>query len=52
VAAEVGNDVILGCDAHTPEGMNHPQSVQQAKAMVKALGMNLLETAQLRSIHR
>ena len=52
VAAEVGNDVILGCDAHTPEGMNHPESVQQAKAMVKALGLNLLETAELRSIHR
>ena len=50
MAAEVGNDVILGCDAHTPDGLNHPESERQALAMVRELGLNLLEKAELRSI--
>ena len=52
VAAEEGCDVILGCDAHTPEGLNHPEAERKALAMVKELGLNLLETAELRSIHK
>lgn len=52
MAAEVGNDVILGCDAHTPQALNHPEAERKARAMVKELGLNLLETAQLRSIHK
>ena len=50
MAAEVGNDVILGCDAHTPDALNHPESERQALALIRELGLNLLEKAELRSI--
>lgn len=50
VAAEEGCNVILGCDAHTPDALNHPESERRALAMVKELGLNLLEKAELRSI--
>ena len=52
VAAEVGNDVILGCDAHTPQGLNAPEAEREALAMVKELGLNLLDTVDLRPIHK
>ena len=52
MAAQEGCDVILGCDAHTPQALNHPEAERKALAMVKELGLNLLETAQLRSIHK
>ncbi len=52
VAAEEGCDVILGCDAHTPEGLNDPAAERKALDMVKELGLNLLETVELRSIHK
>lgn len=52
VAAEVGCDAILGCDAHSPQALNDPEAERNALTMVKELGLNLLETAQLRSIHQ
>ena len=42
----------VGCDAHTPDSLNHPEAERRALALIKELGLNLLETAQLRSIHR
>ena len=52
MAAEEGCDVILGVDAHSPKAMNHPESVQKGLALAKEFGLNVLETAELRSIHR
>ena len=52
MAAEEGCDVILGVDAHSPQAMNHPESVQKGLALAKEFGLNVLETAELRSIHR
>lgn len=52
IAAEEGCDVIFGCDAHTPEALNHPESLRKALTMAKELGLNVLETADLRSIHK
>ena len=52
MAAEEGGDVILGVDAHSPQAMNHPESVQKGLALAKEFGLNVLQTAELRSIHR
>lgn len=41
LAAEEGNAVILGCDAHTPGDVVDPQSEQKALALVERLGLNL-----------
>ena len=47
MAAEEGCDVILGCDAHSPQALNQPEVKRKAMAMVKELGLNLLETVDL-----
>lgn len=52
MAAEAGCDVILGCDAHSPQALNAPEVERKALALVKEFGWNVLETAELRSIHR
>lgn len=41
LAAEEGNTVILGCDAHTPEGVVDPESEQKALMLVDRLGLDL-----------
>ena len=43
IAAGVGNKVVFGLDAHTPEAFSHKRSVLQAEEMVKTLGLNLVE---------
>jgi histidinol-phosphatase (PHP family) len=43
IAAEVGNKVLLGTDAHSPEAFSHPTAEQTALDMVKKLGLPLLE---------
>lgn len=50
VAAEEGCSVILGADAHTPQALNHSASVAEAKALVKELGMTMIDKVDLRSI--
>lgn len=52
VAAEEGCEVILGCDAHTPDSLNDPRSERVALALAKELGLCVLDTVQLRSIRR
>ena len=42
IAAEVGNNVVIGCDAHNPAKVYDSQSEQIALQMVKDLGLNLL----------
>lgn len=48
VAAEEGNDVILGRDAHEPEQLLLPEYETRGLAMVERFGLNLLETVELR----
>ena len=50
VAAEQGCDVVLGCDAHAPTGLNCPETEAIALAMVQELGLHLLETVELRKL--
>ena len=50
MASEAGCDVILGCDAHSPGGLNSPEAERKALALAEELGMKVLETVELRSI--
>lgn len=43
IAQKVGNRVILGADAHEVRHVTDPESEQIALAMVKELGLNLVE---------
>ena len=42
VAAEEGNQVILGCDAHDPQHVVDPESERKALAMAERLGLDIL----------
>ncbi len=50
VAAEEGNSVILGFDAHRPEDLLDGESEARALQMVRDLGLRLIETAELRRL--
>ena len=50
IAAEEGNRVILGCDAHRPEHVLDPDSERKALTMVRQLGLELLDTVPLRPL--
>ena len=52
VAAEEGCQVILGCDAHSPQAVNVPEAERKALALAKELGLEVLPKVELRSIHR
>ncbi len=44
IAAEVGNDVIIGSDSHEPETVVDEPSEALAKDMVSSLGLKLIKT--------
>ncbi len=48
IAAKEGCQVVLGCDAHTPEGLQDVKTEQQALQWVQELGLPLLETVELK----
>lgn len=52
VAADVGNDVVLGCDAHDPARVAAPAELEQADAFLDRYGLrpHLLQTLPLRGI--
>ena len=50
LAAEEGCATILGCDAHGAKQLLDRESEEKALAMVKTLGLELLETVPLRPI--
>ena len=43
IAAEVGNPVVLGCDAHMPCDMAVPENLADGYEMAKRLGLHVLE---------
>ncbi|MBP3876506.1 MAG: histidinol-phosphatase [Lachnospiraceae bacterium] len=47
VAAEVGNRVVLGCDAHRPENVYRPEVISQAEEMAAGLNLTVLESLPL-----
>ncbi|MBR3972455.1 MAG: histidinol-phosphatase [Oscillospiraceae bacterium] len=50
MAAEEGCDVILGRDAHEPEALLQKEYEETALEMVKKLGLNLLQTVELKKL--
>ncbi len=50
IAAEVGNSVILGCDAHEPEALNRPETEAAARTYLDHLGITPIDTIALRPI--
>ena len=43
IAAKVGNQIVLGVDAHNPNEFHHTASVETAMNMVKELNLQLIE---------
>lgn len=50
IAAEVGNDVIFGADAHRPENLCKPETLETAKKFAAVLGITPIDTVKLRKI--
>lgn len=50
IAGEVGNDVILGCDAHAPEDVCSPEAEARALALVEKNALHLLASVPLRRL--
>ena len=50
IAAEEGNAVILGCDAHKPEQLCDPENEEKALALLNRLGLPLLDTLPIRRL--
>lgn len=42
IAAEVGNDVVIGVDAHDPQYLNDPALENRGLEMANSLGLNLI----------
>lgn len=49
-AAEENNQVVLGCDAHTPEAVSDVESQQKALEIIQKLNLELLDTISLHPI--
>ena len=52
IVGQVGNDVILGCDAHNPEDLLDTAAVDKACQIVERCGLHLVHTVPLRSIRK
>ena len=50
VAAQEGNEVILGCDAHQPRRVTDPESEEKALRMAERLGLKLIPQVPLRRL--
>ena len=50
IAAEEGNPVVLGCDAHQPRRVTDPESEAKALAMAERLGLEVLTRVPVRRL--
>ncbi len=48
IAAEEGNEAILGMDCHDPEKMYVPEAIEEAENMARRLGLRLLTDLELK----
>lgn len=48
IAGQVGNRVILGCDAHSPDRVWDPETLLMAEQIVRDYHLNRIDTAELR----
>ncbi|MBQ4064870.1 MAG: histidinol phosphate phosphatase, partial [Clostridia bacterium] len=44
IVAETGNDVIVGCDAHTPSFLSDVEGQNATRAFAESLGCHIIET--------
>lgn len=50
IAGEVGNAVVLGCDAHEPEALNRPSVEAAGRELAAGYGLQVLDTVALRPV--
>lgn len=50
IAAGVGNDVVLGCDAHEPESVANPEILKKAYDFAAKFGLKPLERVKLHPV--
>ena len=50
IAAKVGNDVIIGCDAHSPDMLLNTEMQKNAYDFAISLGLKPLEELELKQI--
>lgn len=50
IAGQVGNQAIIGIDAHQPWAINRPETEQKARALAARYGLPVLDTVALRPL--
>ena len=50
IAAEVGNEIVVGCDAHSPEALSDLVGQERTLSFARALGLEPLTEVSLRKI--
>lgn len=50
IAARVGNDIVIGCDAHCPQSLSDLKAQKAAEDFAAALGLKPIETVKLKKI--
>ena len=50
IAAEVGNEIIVGCDAHHPDALLDLESQEKTRAFAEQFGCSVIETVPFRKI--
>lgn len=49
IAAEAGNEIILGCDAHYPDAINDPETLKKATSFAEKLGLKPLDFLKIKN---
>ncbi len=50
IAAEVGNELVIGCDAHEPSALLDLEAQKKTREFAEKYGLNILETVELKKI--
>ena len=51
IAAEVGNEIVLGCDAHHPDAMRAEKTAERATEFLARLGLQPIEEITVRPLN-
>lgn len=50
IAQKVGNDIVIGCDAHSPEVLSDINAQLQIRKFAENLNLNIVDTVKLRNL--
>jgi len=50
IAAEVGNEIVVGCDAHNPAALLDLESQRKTRAFAEQFGLRVMDTVPFRNI--